>query len=424
MPEIKFIHAADIHLGRQFSGLQQSSPHLADLFRRAGYSSWQKLIRTAIERKVDFLILAGDVFDSQHTTVRARVTFIEGAQRLHEAGIPLFMALGNHDPLRSFPDSLRTLPGLRLFGPDPEPIEIGSGVTIHGASFEKSVVTENLARKFKRASQADLAIAVLHANVSGYSEHKDYAPCSMDDLRNSGMDMWLLGHVHSARVLSEDPLILYPGATQGAHAGETGSKGCYMVTVNAKRETTVEFILLAPVRWENVELNATDMSEPEDLLDSAETACAGLAREDIEALVVRINLTGVASGNIAHAAKSGELYEVLTERLSRLAVPVLPESLCDLTHPGFKLESIIDDEGFLPEFLRLCQKSNENPEVMEELLREIQGELSKRVNRTYIHPEADPLKLLEDAGVLRALVNKAAEQVTSTFFELSAFDAS
>ena len=74
----------------------------------------------------------------------------------------------------------------------------------------------------------------------------------------------------------------------------------------------------------------------------------------------------------------------MTERLSRLAVPVFPESLCDLTHPGFDLESMIDDEGFLPEFLRLCQKSNEDPEFIEELLREIQGELSKRVHRTYI----------------------------------------
>lgn len=424
MSEIKFIHAADIHLGRQFSGLQQSSPLLADLFRRAGYSSWEKLVRTAVERKADFLVLAGDVFDSQHITVRARVTFIEGAQQLHEAGIPLFMALGNHDPLRSFPDSLRTLPGLRLFGPDPKPIEIDRGVTIFGASFEKSVVTENLARKFKRDMKADLAIAVLHANVSGYSEHKDYAPCSMDDLRNSGMDIWLLGHVHSARVLSEHPLIFYPGATQGAHAGETGSKGCYMVTVNAKKEAAAEFIPLAPVRWERVELNATDMSEPEDLLDSAENACAGMAREDIEAVVVRLNLTGVASGNVAHAIKSGEVYEILTDRLSRLAVPVLPESICDLTHPGFDLESIIDDEGFLPEFLRLCQKSNEDPEFIGELLREIQGELSKRVHRTYVHSDADPLKLLEDADALRSLVNNAAEQVTSTFFELSAFDAS
>jgi exonuclease SbcD len=424
MPEIKFIHAADIHLGRQFSGLQQSSPHLANLFRRAGYSSWEKLVQTAVERKADFLVLGGDVFDSQHTTVRARVTFVEGAQRLYEAGIPLFMALGNHDPLRSFPDSLRTLPGLRLFGPDPEPIEIDRGVTIFGASFERSAVTENLARKFKRDGKADLAIAVLHANVSGCSEHKDYAPCSLDDLRNSGMDIWLLGHVHSARVLSEDPLIFYPGATQGAHAGETGPKGCYMVTVNARKKTTAEFIPLAPVRWEKVELNASDMSEAEDLLDSAEKACAGMAREDAEALVVRINLTGVASGNIAHVIRSGEVFEILTERLSGLAAPVLPESICDLTHPGFDLDSIIDDEGFLPEFLRLCQKSGQGPEFIEGLLREIQAELSKRVHRTYIHEDADPLKLLEDASALRALVNKAAEQVTSTFFELSAFDAS
>ncbi len=422
MSEINFLHAADMHLGRQFTGLHRSSPELADLFRRAGYSAWEGLVQTAIDRKADFLTLAGDVFDSQHTTVKARVAFIEGLERLHDAGITVFMALGNHDPLRSFPDSLRSLRNLKLFGPDPGSIEATQGVMIFGASFEKSVVTENLARKFRRDQSADLAIAILHANVSGYSEHKDYAPCSLDDLRKSGMDVWCLGHVHSARILSADPLILYPGAGQGAHVGETGSKGCYMISVKAGKKCAAEFIATAPVRWEKIELSATNLSEPEDLLGAMEEVCAGLAPEGVEAVVVRINLTGTPSQQVSQAIKSGEIYEILTERLPRLAVPVFPESVCDLTHPGFDLESIIDDEGFLPEFLRLCRRSSEDPHHIEDVIRELHLELSRRVHRSYIAVDADPMKLLDDRASLTALLTNAAEQVASTFFELSTLD--
>ncbi|HTY22630.1 MAG TPA: DNA repair exonuclease [Desulfomonilaceae bacterium] len=430
MSDLKFIHAADTHLGRQFSGLQRTSPDLANLFRRAGYSSWEKLVRTAVERKVDFVSLAGDVFDGSHTTVKARVAFMDGLQRLHEEGIPVFMALGNHDPLRSFPDSLRSLPGLHIFGPDPETrglgqVETTQGVIISGASFERSVVTENLARKFSRDKGVDLAIGVLHANVSGYSAHKDYAPCSLDDLRQAGMDIWCLGHVHSARVLWEAPLILYAGTSQGAHAGETGPKGCYLVTVESGGKASEEFLPLAPVRWEKIELDATDAAAPEDLLESVETACAGLVPgpEQIEALVVRINLTGILSRHVAEAIRpDGEIHEMLAERMARLTVPVFPESFCDSTRPEFDPESIIEDEGFLPEFLRLCQTSMEDQTRIGDLVREIRLDLSKRVNRTYIDPDIDPLKLLEGKDALRDLINKAAEEVTSAFFELSAAD--
>ena len=49
-------------------------------------------------------------------TVHARVAFKNGVERLYDARIPVYLAVGNHDPLKSFPESLRTLPGLHLFG--------------------------------------------------------------------------------------------------------------------------------------------------------------------------------------------------------------------------------------------------------------------------------------------------------------------
>ncbi len=427
MPGLKFLHAADIHLGRQFTGLQRSSPELGDLFRRAGYSAWEKIVQAAVDNNVDFVTLAGDVFDAVHPTVRARVTFMRGIQRLYAEGIPVFMALGNHDPLRTFPNALRSLPGLHLFGPDPETrgsgaVEQVEGVMLFGASYEKSVVTENLAKRFKRDKGMDVAIGVLHANVFGYSAHKDYAPCTLDDLREAQMDAWCLGHVHSSQILWQDPLILYAGTSQGAHAAECGARGCYLVQVNERAGSSAEFIPLAPVRWELIQLDATGLSSPERLLEVAEEKCLELALEgqDLEAVVVRISVTGVGSKSLSDSMRpDGEIHELLAERLSELPVPVFPESLRDLTSSGFDLESLKEEEGFLGEFLRLCGRSADDPDSVRELTTEIQTDLLRRVGRTYILPEAEPAQLLEDSSVLADRLHAAAEEVASTFFELA-----
>lgn len=427
MPALRFLHAADIHLGRQFSGLQRSSPELGDLFRRAGYSAWERMVQTAINNRVDFVTLAGDVFDAVHPTVRARVTFMKGIQRLHEAGIPVFMALGNHDPLRTFPAALRSLPGLHLFGPNPDvpgsgAVEHVEGVVVFGASYEKSVVTENLAKRFSRDKGIDVAIGVLHANVFGYSAHKDYAPCTLDDLRQVPMDAWCLGHVHSGQVLWEDPLILYAGTSQGAHAAECGIKGCYLVTVNERGSSSAAFVPLAPVNWEEVHLDATGLDSPERLLEVAEETCVGLvpAGQDLEAVVVRIHVTGVGSKHLSEVMKTNhEIQDLLVERLSELPVPVFPESLTDLTSSGFDIESLSEEEGFLGEFLRLCRRSADDPESIRELATEIQTDLLRRVGRSYVVPEVDPKQLLEDRTALSDCLQAAAEEVTSAFFELA-----
>ncbi len=164
------------------------------------------------------------------------------------------------------------------------------------------------------------------------------------------------------------------------------------------------------------------MLHPENVLDAVEELCAAVISENVEAMVARITLRGAPSAAVSRAIKSGEIYEILAERLPRLAIPVFPETICDLTHPAFDLEVIIEDEGFLPEFLRLCRISSKDPNPIEDLIRELHLELSKRVHRSCIAPEADPLLLLENKNFLHDLVTNAAEQVTSTFFELSALN--
>jgi DNA repair protein SbcD/Mre11 len=422
MAGVTFLHAADIHLGRPFSGLLRSGPELGSRVSKAAYASWDRMVHTALDRRVDFLILSGDVFDSPNPPVRAMVKFRTGLQLLNEAGVPVFMCLGNHDPLRSFPDSLRSLPGLHLFGAAPESFELDQGLMISGVSFEHASVTENLVRRFKRDSGVDLAIGVVHANVSGTVGHQNYAPCALGDLRESGMDVWCLGHVHAARVLSQAPLVLYPGTSQGANVGELGPKGCWLVTVPERGDVAPEFIPLASVRWEQVAVDLADLRDADDVLAAAEAECSGLIHDpdNLDAVIVRIVVYGVRHGSLSRIAEAfPDLLELLSERLEGLPVPVYPESVLDRTFPAVDMERLNEDDGFLGDLLRLCDRAAADPESIVDLTHQIQKELSRTVSRGYLKSDLHGILSTKQGPEYAQLVKHAKEYALSAFVQLA-----
>jgi exonuclease SbcD len=420
--QLTFIHAADVHLGRAFSGLERTSPDLGGLFRGAHYDAFNRIVRTAVDRKVDFITLGGDVFDASNPNVRARVVFRDGIARLYDSGIPVFMVLGNHDPLATFPEGLKNLPGLHLFGPTAEgialdPVKHTDGVMIYGTSFPRSAVSENLVNRFQRDSGVDLAIGLVHANVSGIGGHHDYAPCTVDDLRSSGMDVWCLGHVHVPMILSRSPLIVYPGTCQGAQAKEAGERGCQLVTVRKDGEPETEFIPVAPVRWAILDVDVTDCRSIEDVPDAVEMECSKLSEPDewLRAVVVRINLTGSGTQEISEAlARDEELSIILSERLAALSVPVFPETIRDVSLPWIDPDMLMDEEGFLGDFLKLCGGKLDEPTALRQMVAEVQSEFLRLVSPAYMRSGLMPHNIEESeewAGYLR----KAKETVTKMF---------
>jgi len=421
MGELKFIHAADIHLGRPFSGLKKSNPELAGLFLSASYEAWDRLVAAAIDLKVDFVTLGGDTFDASPPTMRARVAFREGVERLHSAGIPTFMALGNHDPLASFPGTLLELPGLNVFKEEAEgkPVsraEFTEGAVVFGASFAKSEVNDNLVRNFRRDSGIERAIGLVHANVAGMSGHKNYAPCSVNDLIASGMDAWCLGHIHSGGILRYEPLIVYAGAAQGSHINESGPKGCYLITVSSHGEPGARFVPLAPVLWQTIEIDTSNITEPDDFLSIVEETCSQLTGSDqgLKAAVVRINLQGSPAANVLEMI-DGEATELLGERLAELDVPVFLDRVCDLTDDYIDLEQLSNEEGFLGEFLRMRVKFQADSQAIEEITREIYADLSRRVPPRYIGEEIDPRRLATSSDDLAGTMDRVARQMARIF---------
>ena len=110
MSTITFIHAADLHLGAPFKGLRASSPLWADVLLKAIPDAYRRIVDTAIEKQVDFVVVAGDIFDDSRPSYADFSLFVSGLERLNDAGIPVYFVTGNHDPFTSWDNSFSALP--------------------------------------------------------------------------------------------------------------------------------------------------------------------------------------------------------------------------------------------------------------------------------------------------------------------------
>lgn len=99
MIPLKFIHTADLHLDSPFTGLRIVNPELARAAQNATFEAFEALVDYAISKKVDFFLVAGDVYDSADRSLRAQLRFCRALDRLADQGIPTFVVHGNHDPL-------------------------------------------------------------------------------------------------------------------------------------------------------------------------------------------------------------------------------------------------------------------------------------------------------------------------------------
>ena len=94
MPTISILCTGNIHLGRVSSKCLAESDDATSYTARA---AWLRLVDEAIARKVDLLLLSGDIADDGGNQYEAMGPFETGVKRLAAHGIPVYMVAGNHD---------------------------------------------------------------------------------------------------------------------------------------------------------------------------------------------------------------------------------------------------------------------------------------------------------------------------------------
>ncbi len=296
---MRFIHCADIHLDSPLRGLESYEGAPADEMRQATRRAFANVVDLAIERSVDFVLIAGDIFDGDWPDFNTGLYFASQLRRLSSADIRVYLTYGNHDAVSKITKSVPLPKNVFVFpskAPATEIIE-PLGVAIHGQSFISEAVTTDLAAGYPAPRSGFLNIGVLHTALSGREGHQPYAPTTVDRLSDKGYDYWALGHVHNREVVRESPWIVFPGNIQGRHARETGAKGCMVVDAEPSIGIeSAEFVPTDVARWHHIDIDIAGMSVEDDLHTAiqSEVRSAQAAAED-RTLALRLTISGRGS---------------------------------------------------------------------------------------------------------------------------------
>lgn len=292
----RFIHTADLHLDSPLRSLALRNNDVAELIGDATRRALMGIVDICIDEQVDALIIAGDLYDGDQTSMKTARFLASQMQRLHEAGIATFVIRGNHDALSRITPELILPPSVTVFGGRSHAIDLAYGdlaLSIHGLSFAKPHAPDSSLEKYRRPAPDTINIGIMHTSVAGAPGHDLYAPCKASDLHSWGFDYWALGHVHVRARHAGERMVIMPGMPQGRDVNEDGEKTVTLVTVNDDRSLTVEERATSIAQFERV---SVDLSSAETWRETVE-----LIEEDMgevrdrtrsEHLVGRLRLTG------------------------------------------------------------------------------------------------------------------------------------
>jgi DNA repair exonuclease SbcCD nuclease subunit len=379
MKSFSFVHAADLHLDSPFSGLRSVDEQLAGLLKDATFRAFDNVVELALERKVDFLLVAGDVYDVSERSLRAQLKFADGLKKLAKEGIRSLVCHGNHDPLDGWSASLDWPEEVHIFGPTLESVPVLLGgeeeVLVHGISYPHSQVEDTFGRDFQRQGPQPFQIGLIHCSVGSDPAHETYAPRSLEELVAAHLDYWALGHVHRHQVLMDGhPFITYPGTIQGRHIRETGPRGCLVVHVGTAGEVAAVFEPVDVVRWVRCEVQIEHLETEGDLVEKLEQVIEEI-RGDTggRPAIARITLTG--RGPLHSSLRRPQIEQDLTERLREAGFGGTPvvwlERLQDESKSGIDLERRREAADFLGEVLRLIEDRRRQPEELHQIVSEL-----------------------------------------------------
>src|SRR5262249_57024368 len=141
-----------------------ASPELREQLQSATMGAFERIVDHTISVKADFLVIAGDLYDSRDRSLRALLAFRRQMERLADRDISVYIVHGNHDPLNGWGSEFQLPPNVTTFSgrTDTEAfIRRGREVaSITGVSYTRERVMENLAASFKAGSNSPYSVAV------------------------------------------------------------------------------------------------------------------------------------------------------------------------------------------------------------------------------------------------------------------------
>jgi DNA repair protein SbcD/Mre11 len=381
-------------------------PEVAALIGSATRATFSAIVDLCLDQSVDALLIAGDLYDGDQTSMKTARFLAGELSRLSKAGIRTFIIRGNHDAMSRVTKELVLPDAVRLFGgtADTVMIERAAGdrpVAIHGLSFANPRAPDNLVPRYKPAVADAINVGMLHTSLGGAPGHDSYAPCSPADLHATGYDYWALGHIHKRAVIEGESTIVMPGIPQGRDINEDGPKSVTLVTIANDRSVTLEEKPLALAEFKRVRIDVTGLSDWAELAHAMtrdlETVRAATVAPE---LVARIELHGATPLAWRMHRDSDLLLEQAKEQGSRIGntwieklavdsdAPLAGESNTG-ADPLIELQSLIAD--------RILGSAGFDS-ALEAVASQLQGQLPTDLRNVFGADEAATRATLRDLG--------------------------
>lgn len=381
---MKFIHTADIHLDSPLRGLSSYPDAPAERLRTATRDAFHNLVSRAIDEEVDFMVIAGDVYDGDWKDFNTGLFFVRQMGRLRQSGIPVYLLYGNHDAESEMTRGLELPDNVHVFSSrKAETFRIDDKkVALHGRSFKVAATTENLLPGYPEPVAGWLNLGVLHTALEGNSEHAKYAPCSVDELQAKGYQYWALGHVHERWIQRGDVTIAYPGNLQGRHIRELGARGALLVSAEDGEITDVDRLEVDVLRWHALDIDISTVADLRGAVRLAGQAMEGMleATQADLPLAVRVVFTGRSAAHAALVMDEGQLrQEVIAQAVALDADRIWVEKVRVSSQALTATHASADDEtqGALAELESLALGAQNDPDFVRSLQADWQALLEK-----------------------------------------------
>ena len=265
---VKFVQTSDWQIGMKGGGLGSAADHV----RKARIESLKNIFKAALEKKADFLLVSGDVFEDNQVSrndVNAVVSIFN-----EYPGIPIFLLPGNHDCLGPGcvyeRDIFSRIEHLTLLDSD-APVRI-KDATLHPIPVHSIYAPSEGKRDFRCViDEPGVHIGVAHGNLkTGLAERIDFdLPIEPSCVDEAGLDYLALGHWHSHRIFKDGegvPRIAYSGTHERTSYGEDSAGCCLLVEIDDKGSVPIITpISTAVLSWDSVGFELKDKASLDEL---------------------------------------------------------------------------------------------------------------------------------------------------------------
>jgi hypothetical protein len=302
----RFLHASDFTLHRPLEAIDGAPQSLRDLAIDAPYLAAERVFSAAIEERVDFLVLSGDLVQLSLAPPRALAFLLQNFERLDTHGIAVYWSCGKLDPQQDWPAIAKLPRSVQVFSAlereelshfrGDRPVAHIVGRSWHGTS---------LVQVGDFASDIDGLTTVVVA----------YGQADPDRLIEEEVDYWALGGQPQRQTQgTAHRIVHHSGSPQGRSIEEPGPHGCTLVHVAGDRTLRTQFIPTDAIRWHNESLAVKDDATRGDVRNLLADRIKQLRSQAEERpLLVHWNLSG-----IEHLAPTTKRHELAAELLDWL----------------------------------------------------------------------------------------------------------